>query len=141
MKPYVLLSILIIGLGVAAGCRSANFAGTGHAGVTAVEISIYASATNTPAAVTQVKDPRIIASLMELFAKPRHETEHHRCFSVGVVNFLHADKTVEEFEILPGHDVKYYEYRYKEKTYRIDRKAFVMTFRKAGVQNIPGIKE
>lgn len=76
-----------------------------------------------------------IRELLESFRDARRASEH-KCANSGRVSIRWKSGDTEELYILPGHDSRYYEYRFGTRINRIDRERFVTALKAAGVKQI-----
>jgi len=87
------------------------------------------------AASVTTQDPAVIRPLLDVFRTANRASEHN-CGDSGVIEFRRKDGTVEELSILPGHDVRFYEYRLGSRINRVDRESFLAALRAMGVTGV-----
>jgi hypothetical protein len=75
------------------------------------------------AATITTDDPALIQPLLDVFRRAKRG-EEHKCGSSGTITIRRKDGDVEELHILPGHDERYYEYRFGGRMNRVSREPF-----------------
>jgi len=109
--------------------------------VEAIEVYLFPYPKDLPPGVGQdeaqvsTADPAAVAELLGVFRSARRATEH-KCGHVGTITLRKRDGQAEELHILPGHDRRYYEYRYRGEINRMDRERFLDALRRIGVKDI-----
>ena len=108
--------------------------------ITAVELQVAPSSATAhwrSAPVVQTSDPVAFGPLLAILdaATP---SKDHKCEDVGEIRLLLENGTdPAALRILPGHDPAYYEFRYEQRLYRVERTAFVEALRRLGVPAVP----
>jgi hypothetical protein len=73
--------------------------------------------------------------LLEVLREAKRAGEH-KCGSTGSITITRKDGGIEIFEILPGHNCEYYEYRYRGRINRVDRRRFIQALQSMGLEDI-----
>ncbi len=80
-------------------------------------------------------DPAKIAGLLAVLGTAER-TSDHKCGKIGTITIRKTNGSVDKLHILPGHDVRYYEYRYGSRINRVDRARFLGALKAIGVKKI-----
>ncbi len=86
-------------------------------------------------ATVTTTDRTAIAALLEVLREAKRAGEH-KCGSIGSITITRKDGGIEIFEILPGHNSEYYEYRYRGRINRVDRRRFIQALQSIGLEDI-----
>jgi hypothetical protein len=104
------------------------------ADVEAIEIQIEAWET-TPARHYRTADEAAIARFLAAIRTARPATEH-MCGTLAYVSIHCKNGSVESLGILPGHDPRFYEYRYARTINRVERVPFLEALAAIGVRDM-----
>ena len=85
-----------------------------------------------PAASFNVTEPRSVDAILDVLRQGVSH-EDHKCAEVGMAAITFDDGKAVTIEILPGHNLKNYEFRYQRCNYWVPRNAFFAALKKAGV--------
>ncbi len=102
--------------------------------VDSVEIELFEWESQQAANVKSA-DASGIERLLSVIATAER-TDDHKCGPVGTVTFKLKKGPAQEISVLPGHDDRYYEFRYERKIHRVDRDEFLEALRSVGVTSI-----
>jgi hypothetical protein len=80
-------------------------------------------------------DAALIQALLDAFRTAKRAEEHH-CGNSGTIFIRQRDGTVEEVQILPGHDEAHYEYRLGSRINKIDREPILAALRAIGLSRV-----
>lgn len=86
--------------------------------------------------VTKSTDKHAIEAILKVVSSAER-TSDHKCGSSVKVQIQNNDGTQTALRFLPGHDEKFYEYRYESRINRVDREQFLSAMRLLGVKKLP----
>ena len=81
------------------------------------------------------RNPANVAGLLAVLQTAERASEH-KCGAIGTITIRKLDGSVNVLHILPGHDPRYYEYRYDGRINRVDRESFLEALQAFGVNQI-----
>lgn len=81
-----------------------------------------------------VTDERGCRSLFEFLRSARVGLDH-KCEALGVLTMQYADGRSDTLDVLPGHDLAKYEFRFGGRMYRMPREPFFEVLRSAGIDS------
>ena len=80
-----------------------------------------------------VDDQQAIAALLQVVHSAQ-ETEEHKCGHRGTITLKLRNGEKPVLEYLPGHNDKFYEFRYNRKIYKVSREKFIEVMGKFDVK-------
>jgi hypothetical protein len=86
-------------------------------------------------ATVTIADPTQLQALLTVLATARRCSEH-KCGNSGTITIRKKDGAEEVLGILPGHDGKYYEFRYGSRINRVNREPFLAVMKSLGVGQV-----
>jgi hypothetical protein len=82
-----------------------------------------------------VSDPEVIQRFLDVFKTAQRGSEH-KCGGYAEIEIRLTDGTTETLSILPGHNERYYEYRFGSRINKVDRTRFLEALAAMGVTDI-----
>ena len=70
--------------------------------------------------------------MLDVLGRAERASEH-KCASTGSIEIAREDGAVECLSILPGHNSEFYEYRYRGRINRVDRRPFIQALKAMGL--------
>ena len=80
-------------------------------------------------------DPQLIQRFLDVFKTAKRGSEHN-CGSYADIVIQLADGSTEILSILPGHDDRYYEYRFESRISKVDRSRFLEALAAMGISDV-----
>ncbi|MCP3923053.1 MAG: hypothetical protein GY714_10750 [Desulfobacterales bacterium] len=100
-----------------------------------IRIQAYTYPLRTEKHEIVVSDPKKIVELLAVFNKGKI-TKDHKCPDEGTVCFILKGGNEYKLHYLPGHEYKYYEFRYGKDLFKVKRNVFIKAMKNAGVLEI-----
>jgi hypothetical protein len=100
--------------------------------VVAVTLELYGPPYGRAVAKAEESDAIAVRRLTQMLDRGT-STEPHSCVNIGHLSLKRADGSQFSLEILPGHDARFFEYRYGGVYRRIDRSDFMQSVAPFGV--------
>jgi hypothetical protein len=100
-----------------------------------LDVDLRATEGGQKAAKLTTDDPAKVEAVAGVLRRGR-AVEDHKCESTGSLTFRLHDGSAAEFDLLAGHDRRYYEYRGPSGTFRVDRQALGRAMAGLGVGDL-----
>jgi len=128
----ILVVLIVLGYFALKAGRAPQFAG---ARPMAIELVLYRpdpAVQEVPLVQADIRKPADCASVFKLLQSAQSRSDH-KCAAVGSMTIRYPDGAKDELELLPGHDVTRYEFRFGHSLYAIPRNRLYQVLRGAGV--------